>query len=124
MLVLEAPEVVNGLLRRETVGLASARAGHDENPLAGLIEFAVPDELAGNELLEPLEELVRERIEPAHLLGLLQEAKRPPKIRVAQNGHRHPRYDDFRIDTTCARAQPWLRDPGRLGRSSWTNRCR
>lgn len=86
--MFEPPEGAFALLWRETICLAVASTAiRDENPPARLIELAVPDDIAGDELSEPDEQLAREWVGAGDALGVAQEAKHAPEIGVSQGDH-------------------------------------
>jgi hypothetical protein len=85
VLVFELPEGAYPLLRRNCVDLAGVRAAiEDEDAPTRLVELAVSDEVARDELSEPVEQLARERIGAGRALGLTQETERPLEIGVSQ----------------------------------------
>jgi hypothetical protein len=88
MLMFEPPEGAFALLWRETICLAVARTAiGDENAPARLIELAVPDNIAGDELSEPVEQLAGEWVGSGDALGVAQEAKHAPEIGMSQGDH-------------------------------------
>jgi hypothetical protein len=88
MLMFEPPEDAFFLLWRETICLAvAATAIGDENAPAPLIELAVPDDIAGDELSETNEQFAREWVGAGDALGVAQEAKDGPEIGVSQGDH-------------------------------------
>lgn len=88
VLVFEPPEGAQFLIRRNRVDLGGVRTTvQKEHTSARLIELAIADEVARDEVAEPIEDITGEWIGPTHSLRLAEKTQRALEISSSQCGH-------------------------------------